>query len=211
MIECNNVIPKIIVVNEGDEGSEIISQFAHQQDIEASHRIVVRPEKDGLTVDQIHLMKKDIQVSFSKKVLVVLQGVDDSSSEVQNSLLKCIEEDSERILFLFLVKNPNRLLSTVLSRCAMVETGRNLPKLRLSKSDVDIFSFKNNSEATKEEAVERIDQYIQYSSLKDHKILRHLLKMRKLIMDNNMNPVLALDNILIFLSKTGTMKLTHEK
>ena len=211
MVECNNVIPKIITINEGDDWNEIITQFALQQGIEASHKIIVQPEKDELTVDQIHLMKKDIQVSFSKKVLVALLGVDNSSGEVQNSLLKCIEEDSERIFFLFLVKNPHRLLSTILSRCAMIETGKTSSRQVFLKNDPNTFSFQNNSEATKDEAVERIDRYIQSSPLNDHKILHHLLKIRKLIMDNNMNPVLALDNILIFLSKTSTMKVIHGK
>lgn len=205
------MIPKIVTINEGDKIDEIISDFAIQQGIEPSHRIVVRPEKEELTVDQIHLLQKDIQVVFSKKVLVVLLGVDYSSNEVQNSLLKCLEEDSDRILFLFLINNPARLLSTILSRCMMVEPRPVLRKHASLEKYSDIFSFQKNSEVSKEGAIEKIDRYIQLSSLKNHRILHHVLQIRKLIIDNNMNPVLALDYILIFLSKTSTMKVIYEK
>jgi hypothetical protein len=152
-------------------------------------------------------LKKDLQVSFSKKLLVVLLGVDNSSNEVQNSLLKFLEEDSARIEFLIPVTNPLRLTPTILSRCTVSEFIREVSVQNKSADDLThTFSFQNNSDISKEEAVERIDSYIASPSLRSNKTLTHLLTIRKLIIDNNMNPVLALDSILIFLSKTGTMK-----
>lgn len=211
MIECNNVIPKIIQINASDNIDEIISQYAKRSGISSSHRIVVVPEKEELTVEQIHLFQKDIQVSFSALVLVVLVGVDNSSSEVQNSLLKCIEEESERISFLFLVKNPTRLVPTIVSRCATVELVPQTHSIEKKEDFKELFSLSQNSESTKEEAVNKIDRFLMYSSLTDSSVLRHALTIRKLITDNNMNPVLALDHILIFLSKTSTMKAVNEK
>lgn len=207
LIECNIVIPIIITIEKGENIEEIINQCAVQHAIEPSHRIVIQPERDKLTVDQIHLMQKDIQVAFSKLVLVVLQEVDNSSNEVQNSLLKCLEEDADRILFLLLVKNPARLLSTILSRCTLVNHKSVVRISKLPENRVNIFSFEKNSEVSKDTAIERIDQFIQVSSsLKTLRALHHLLEIRKLIMDNNMNPVLALDSILLFLAKASNMK-----
>ena len=205
------MIPKIITINERDNIDEIISVFARQCDIGLSHRIVISPEKDELTVDQIHLMQKDIQVVFSKKILVVLQEVDGSSNEVQNSLLKCLEEDSERIQFLFLVKNPALLLPTILSRCTSAEPRLSFHRSESPESFLDVFSFQSNSDVTKESAVGKIDAFIISQSIKNNHILHHLLTIRKLIIDNNMNPFLALDDILIFLSKTSTMNVIHGK
>jgi len=205
------VIPKIITTDKRDNINEIISGFAKQCDIDLSHRMVISPEKNELTVEQIHLMQKDIQVMFSKKILVVLQGVDDSGNEVQNSLLKCLEEDSERIQFLFLVKNPALLLPTILSRCALTGPRPFFHKSESFKSLLDIFSFQNNSDATKETAVGKIDAFIASASVKNNHTLHNLLTIRKLIIDNNINPVLALDNILIFFSKTSTMNVIHGK
>lgn len=89
-------------------------------------------------------------------------------------------------------------------------------KLKLAKDYTEdytkVFSFAKNSEVSKEISIERIDQFILSSpSLKTLKALHYLLQTRKLIMDNNMNPVLALDSILLFLSKASNMKALHEK
>ena len=211
MIECNNVIPKIITISPEDNSDEHIAQFANALGIAPSHRIVVSPEKDELTVEQIHLMQKDIQVSFSKMVLVVLLGLDVSSLEVQNSLLKCLEEDAERIQFLFLVHNPLRLVAPILSRCTVLNSTETTIEPKGLTDISDIFSLENNTDSTKELAVEKINRYIRYSHIKDYKALHHILTIRKLIMDNNLNPILALDSILLFLSKTSTIDVRHEK
>lgn len=199
------MIPQILSITEDDAIEAIIAQFALNNAIDPAYRIIVQPEKDELTVEQIHLLQKDIQVSFSKKVLVVLCGVDRSSAEVQNSLLKCLEEDGERIQFLLLVRSPARLLSTIVSRCAIAET-KNAPVPHRTEGEDTLLSFQKNSDATKDEAIKRIDEFIQSPSLRKSDILRYLLNIRKLIIDNNMNPVLALDTILIFLSKPSTIK-----
>ena len=202
------MIPKIITTNEGDSDEEIILRFATQEGIDLSHRVIVRPEKDELTLDQIHLMQKDIQVIFSKKLLVVFLAVDNSSNEVQNSLLKCLEEDSDRIQFLFLVRNPTRLVSTILSRCTVIEHKVVQKQSEIMANGHDLFSFVKNSDISKNEAVERIDTFLLSKSMHTQKLLCHVLKIRKLILDNNMNPVLGLDSILLFLSKTSTMKVS---
>jgi len=204
------VIPKIIITSDGDSIENIVQQFATQYEILPSHQIVVAPEKDELLVEQIHQLQTDIKVSFSREVLVVLQGVDASSNEVQNSLLKSIEEDSERILFLLLVNNPARLIPTILSRCTLVNQKLNVSQEQPVDVPLDLFSFQNNTDVKKEEAVERIDQYIQFSKIINVKVLHYILTIRKLVIDNNMNPVLALDTILLFLTKTSSIKAIHE-
>ena len=206
------MIPKIISINESESIDENISQFAITLAIPSSHQIVVRPEKEELTVEQIHLMQKDIQVAFEQTVLVVLIGVENSSNEVQNSLLKCLEEDSERIQFLLLVHSPAGLIATILSRCSFEDSKTKQKEINEEYAPIS-FSFQNNSEVKKEEALIRIDNYISSltPSLKEGKILSYVLSIRKLIKENNMNPILALDAILIFLSKTSTMIITDEK
>lgn len=215
LIECNiPVIPKIITLNTYEDGEDSLLRVASELAIEPSYIIAVRPEKDELTVEQIHQMQKDIQVSFTKKVLVVLFGFDSSSSEVQNSLLKSLEEDSERIQFLFPVLNAERIIPTVLSRCTLTKIDVSvdtITKSHISDAPKAIFIYQNNTDSTKEQAVEKIDYYLQNTSLCEIQTLRHILFLRKLIEDNNMNPVLALDSILIFISKTSTMKSSYDK
>jgi hypothetical protein len=81
----------------------------------------------------------------------------------------------------------------------------------VQKDPKELFSFPHNSESTKESAVQKIDQFISSGVHYSSHLLRHILTMRKLITDNNVNPSMALDSILIFLSKTSTMKETNEK
>ena len=201
------MIPKIIQINKGDNCDEIVSRFSQEYNIDLAHRIVIRPEKTELTIAQIHLMQQDIKVAFSKKILVVLFAVDDSSNEVQNSLLKCLEEEAERIQFLLLVRNPLRLLSTVVSRCSINEFKQTSTLLTDAVNDdyATFFSLQTNTDATQEDAVRKIDHFLQNFPFKNHRILRYILQIRKFIMDNNMNPALALDSILLFLTKTSTM------
>lgn len=205
------MIPQILTITDESTADVTITQFAMQNGIDASQIFDIKPEKDELTVEQIHLLQKDIQISFTKKVLVVLRMVDTSSSEVQNSLLKCLEEDSVRIQFLLLVKNYSRLLPTILSRCTVIQHHPLERNLKAVEKYEEFFSFKNNSDSTKEDAVAKIDAFIDFSKLQDIHLLHYILTMRKLVIDNNMNPVLALDNILIFLLKTSTMNAKHEK
>lgn len=201
------MIPQILTITDESVADVTIMQFALQNGIETSQLFDIKPEKDELIVEQIHQLQKDIQISFTKKVLVVLRMVDASSSEVQNSLLKCLEEDSERIQFLLLVKSFSRLLPTILSRCTVVQQPSSKHDSKTVEHYDELFSLKNNSDSTKEDSIAKIDAFIEFSKLKDSHILHHILTMRKLIIDNNMNPVLALDNILIFLSKTSTMSV----
>ncbi|MCX6731187.1 MAG: hypothetical protein NTZ55_05045 [Candidatus Roizmanbacteria bacterium] len=205
------MIPQILTITDEAQIETTISQFAHTYGIPSAQIMVIRPEKDEITVDQIHLVQKDIQFSFKEKVLVAILALDVSSIEVQNSLLKCLEEDSERIQFLFLVHNATRLLPTILSRCTIVQHIEPPHADKPVTLYEELFSYKNNSDNTKEDAVAKIDSYIEYSDLKDSAILNKLLNIRKLIIDNNVNPILALDHILIFLSKTSTMKVSNEK
>lgn len=200
------MIPKIITIHDDEEGEIVIRQLIAAHTIDRSHVMVLRPEKEELTIDQIRLMQKDVTVSFSRQVLIVLYGLDVSGAEVQNSLLKIIEEESERLYFVFLVKDISRLLPTVISRCSLI--GKPLP---LKESTYVPFSFTINSESTRDEAIAKIDTFLLSHSLKNSQQLRYIVSIRKLILDNNVNPILALDSILLFLTKNSTMNAIHEK
>ncbi len=202
------MIPQIQIISPTASLEDLVAACALKYHISPSHRIIIQPENDELTVEQIHLMQRDIQVSFSQTVLVALCGVDNSSAEVQNALLKSLEEDSSRILFLLLVTQPSRLLTTIRSRCSILDMPSLPHRNQAQPLDSEVFSWKLNTAASKEEALNRIDTYLENNPPHNLKTLSHILSIRKLLMDNNMNPVLALDSILIFLTKTGTMKLS---
>lgn len=211
MIECNNVIPKIITLTNTDDPKEVIDHYAVKNNIAPLYIIRVEPEKTELTVEQIHLFQKDIQVSFSHPLLIVLQDIDASSNEVQNALLKSLEEESDRIQFVLLVRTPSLLLPTIRSRCALIDEKTAVMRNTMERDSKEVFSFAHNSTSTKETALLTIDQFISSRAPCTPALLRYILTMRKLITDNNVNPSMALDSILIFIAKTSTIKKTHEK
>lgn len=214
LVECNIVIPQIITIADEKERESFIQQFVIDYRIDISHVIILKPEKAELTIDQIRQLQRDVYVSFEKEVLIVLYDLDNSGLEVQNSLLKIFEEQGERLSFLLLIRDSARLLPTIISRCTVIASSPSLYSQEVKNIDIDIvdyFSFVKNSDVTKEEAIARIDYTLQSHTLKNSKILKHLLTVRKLIMENNMNPLLALDSILLFLTKQGTMKVPNAK
>lgn len=214
LVECNIMIPKIIIIHDEREGEKAIQHIITENRISPSHVLILKPDKEELHIDQVRQMQKDVQVSFSKQLLVVLYSLDDSGVEVQNSLLKILEEESHRLLFILLVKTVSRLLPTIISRCSIMPHAALLsinPEVKGIANFAEFFSFQKNSESTKDDALAKIDTFLLSHAVKSRTQLRFLLTHRNLILDNNMNPILALDSILLFLLKPSSMKVLNEK
>ena len=214
LVECNIVIPQIITIVDENERDSFIRQYIFDKKIDPSHVLILKPEKDELSIDQVRQLQKDVCVSFEKEVLIGIYSLDNSGIEVQNSLLKIIEEQGDRLSFLLLVTDPVRLLPTILSRCSLIYYGSKEPHHQedgVITDCIDHFSFIKNSDTTKGEAVARIDHLLRSHTISSSKILTHILSIRKLVLENNMNPLLALDSILLFLTKPGTIKVLNAK
>ncbi len=214
LVECNIMMPKIIIIHDEREGEKAIQHIIAENKISPSHVLILKPDKEELRIEQVRQMQKDVQVSFSKRLLVVLYSLDDSGAEVQNSLLKVLEEESDRLLFILLVKNTSRLLPTIISRCSLIPQealSSGNPEVKTTVNPLEFFSFQKNSDSTRDEAIAKIDTFLLSHALRNRTQLRFLLTHRNLIIDNNMNPTLALDSILLFLSKPGSMKVPNEK
>jgi DNA polymerase III subunit delta' len=67
-----------------------------------------------------------------KRRVFVLDGADRLSSEIQNALLKTLEEPPPSSFFVLVTARPDSLLPTVLSRCPMLRFGR-LPAADLER------------------------------------------------------------------------------
>lgn len=55
--------------------------------------------------------------------VVVIEGADRAGEQIQNALLKVLEEPSDRHVFILVADAPNRLLDTVRSRCQPLRIG----------------------------------------------------------------------------------------
>ena len=55
--------------------------------------------------------------------VIVVEDVDDANEQIQNALLKALEEPADRQLFVLLAHDANRLLPTIRSRCLALRIG----------------------------------------------------------------------------------------
>jgi len=63
--------------------------------------------------------------------VVLIEGADRAGEQIQNALLKALEEPSDRHVFILVADEPNRLLDTVRSRCQLLRIGP-VPRTELS-------------------------------------------------------------------------------
>ena len=63
--------------------------------------------------------------------VVLIEGADRAGEQIQNALLKALEEPSDRHVFILVADEPNRLLDTVRSRCQPLRIGP-VPRAELS-------------------------------------------------------------------------------
>lgn len=181
------------------------------------------PETTEYSIKQIRSLTSETAFFQPKIQVYVLQSFDHSSLEAQNAALKLFEEPPTNVQFILSVQNKHKLLGTIQSRCQTIylksddkidqkiETQNLVIKEIISKK----LKYLGNPElivTKKEEALEKIDQLIM--SLREiittnklaSSILTECLKTRQLIENNNLNPQLSLDHLLIFIVKKYTIK-----
>lgn len=216
------MIPHIIEINSYTQVESIIKEYAAMFSVDDFHIQRTIPEKDELLLAQIKDVQSTLATYQDKQRIITLEGIDASSGEVQNALLKMLEETSDKVLFILPVVEPQRILPTILSRCKFVSKKTHdsvqlsplLPflaivdnnNLRKNMNAISVFS-KEDTLRCIEEILGALPHHAKYATEKN---IEYILKIRKLILDNNVNHTLGLDSILIFLSQQGTMKVTHE-
>lgn len=218
------MIPHIVEMNSIAQVDEIIATYANIFSIDSRSIIRIIPEKDELLIDQIRTLQSSLSLFQKEKRLITLEGVDNSSNELQNALLKTLEEANDMLLFLLPVVELQRILPTIISRCKVVFKGQEdsihssspplLSFASIVKSDKPWSHMNKTSAFSKEEVLRCIEEVLAalptYPAFATQKNLSYILKIRKLIKDNNVNHTLGMDSILIFLSRQGSMKITHE-
>ena len=211
LIECNNVIPNIVVITNQQQIEQVISEHRNSKSLSESSITRIVPIKEELTVDQVKELGLMTRLASSDPSLIAIIGLDLSSAEVQNMLLKSLEELSERFEFLIFANYPDRLLPTIRSRCTTVFLDK--PSFVNKKRDIvcsDYFSLSSNSDISREEALKKIDIFLLEAILTNILTLKHILHIRSLVENNNIDPAMGLDSILLFSLKHSTIKDIHE-
>lgn len=91
-------------------------------------RLVPLEDKNTVAVNQVRDMRADAYIrpnEAERKVYIVDPTLFAKQDSSQNALLKVLEEGPDYVTFLFLVRQPEQLLTTIRSRCEILSLNAN--------------------------------------------------------------------------------------
>lgn len=218
--------PILLVANNNKSIKKFLKLFKEQYSIDTVNVFEIEPQNKEVSIDQIREIKTQISYSFPQPRLFILHQFDTASYQAQNALLKTLEEHSENVHFILVVKTLYDILPTITSRCKVVDVKEEINDF-LIKTDVKegleklvsgrsgylinhpVFNVSNSSDA-----LQLIDQMIAFFRIRFGKDLnasyavKTLFATRSLILHNNVGPQFAIDHSIISLHKKY-LRQTH--
>lgn len=81
--------------------------------------------ESGIKIEQIRELtyKLSLKAYFAKYKVAVIDCAEEMTEEAANSLLKCLEEPTDKTLIILITSNPNRLPKTIVSRAQKITFG----------------------------------------------------------------------------------------
>jgi len=83
--------------------------------------ILIKPdeEKKSISINQIRQVVTDtyLKPQFDTHRVVIINPADVMTAQAANAFLKCLEEPTERTVFILITDKPNKLSATIISRC----------------------------------------------------------------------------------------------
>ena len=215
------MLPLLIISKKNNEIEDYLKQLISEQEISSSLIYRIDPPKDEIILSQVKELKRDLIIHENKTRLIVLSAFDRSGFEVQNSMLKILEENTEHNQFILVCANLEKILPTIQSRCKTIFLKKGPVDLVEDKwsilfdkiigsKDLGFLNFPEFNIANKNEVIKIITQLILYFRKILHKtpgpipvsILKKILYLSGLLENNNLNPQITLDTLLIFIWKS---------
>lgn len=203
------MIPIMLIASNLRKINRFVNDFAKDRKISQNLIFKILPKTKEFSIDQIREIKKEIIYSLTEERLYILYDFQSSSLEAQNAFLKTLEEAPDKIQFILVVDSQHRLIPTIASRSKIII----LEKSLLPAVDKDTAEFIDRlikDQSLKIFGLEKddlIDQLIVYfkgrlaKDPKAAKVLKEIIKVGSLIKSNNLDPRLATDHLLIFISQ----------
>ena len=184
----------------------------------------VIPLTKEYSIEDIKGLIKETKVFHPKIRIYFLANFHLSSIPAQNSFLKLLEEPPTNVQFVLSAFNKNHLLPTIISRVKIVKLQKNDERDVVDKFVVDeMEGLINQTPTTKipavkftitdrESAKNILLQIIIFfrEKLESDKnsplIIKEIIRLKTLLENNNLNPQLTIDQVLIFIWKRYTIK-----
>ncbi|MBI5127132.1 hypothetical protein HZA76_01610 [Candidatus Roizmanbacteria bacterium] len=182
----------------------------------------IKPEGKEFSIKEIKNLIKETSIFHKELRVYFLENFHISSLEAQNAFLKTLEEPPNNTLFILSTDNESRLIPTIVSRTKLVFLGEkkylsiassikdSFNKL-LSEKDYKFLSDKVFVPSDKKEIGSILEESVYFfkdrlgSDKKAPSVIKEIVKLKTLLENNNLNPQLTLDHILIFIHKQYTM------
>lgn len=218
------MIPILLITNDFKEITSFIKTIKKKEDV----IINVYPIKTEFSIEQIKEIVRETIIYQPYKRIYVLENFNYSSQEAQNAFLKTLEENINNIQFVLTASSVHQLLPTIISRVKVINLNKNI-KIQLDKTIEKILEdfIKNNSMnilnldeiniRSKTKVLELLNQIIVFFRNRIHKdkkaiiILKKILSIKPLLENNNLNPQLTIDNLLIYIQKKYMIKKDDKK
>jgi len=213
------MIPLIVVSTDQNKIQDYLNNYSKTHSISPSYFFSIFPQASEYTISQIKELKKEVVYQIKEPQAYVFYDFHRSSLEAQNAFLKTLEEHNEQIHFILSVDNQNSLLPTIRSRAKVVVlsqsmTGDNIELSSslnnlISNKDSSIFNLVHTKKGGDEEKspIFIIDQIALFFKKrlgfdsKASSILRESLDVRFKVVQNNVDPQLSIDHLLIEIKK----------
>lgn len=179
------------------------------------------PTTKEYSISDIKNINKETKVFHPKTRIYFLPDFHLSSIPAQNSFLKLLEEPPSKIQFILSTDNKNCLLPTIISRVKIVKLRQKESQNKVGQSIVqEIESIINRTAKNiplitvkdKETTANILLQLIIFfrnklgSDKKSPLVIKEIFYFNRLLENNNLNPQLTMDQVLIFIWKTYSMK-----
>lgn len=214
------MIPLIVASRIQEKQEEFIKDFIREHAIRSYNIYIIKPIKTEVTIEQIRSIIREVITQVSEPRLFICYSFDNANLEAQNAFLKTLEEKHVQNRFILLASNVERILPTIRSRSKLMllDSQNNLIAIRpeteaffaeLEKTKG--YQFLSESviqNLSREDAELFIDEFIIYlrNILRKGKknaspIIKKTLELKRLLQNNNLNPQLTIDTLLIFFKK----------
>lgn len=180
----------------------------------------ITPVTKEYSIDDIKSIIKETKVFYPQIRNYFLPNFHLSSIPAQNSFLKLLEEPPSNVQFILSTDNKNRLLATIISRVKIVKLrGNDLQNIvgaqfiaplleglinQIATTKIPFIHFKITDKESADEILRQIIIFFR-KKLKSDKnspaVLKEVLRLKKLLASNNLNPQLTVDQGLIFIWK----------
>jgi len=182
------------------------------------------PSTKEFSIDDIKNLIKETKIFNPQTRIYFLENFSLSSIPAQNSFLKLLEEPPSNVQFILTADNKNNLLPTIISRVKIIKLEERKIKnvvgaqfiapliedvINHVSTKIPLSQFKiTDKESARKILLDLIIYFRQKldSDKKSPIILKEILRLNRLLENNNLNPQLTVDQALIFIWKKYNME-----